>query len=1050
MNCSCGRATWPVVLRLYRIFEFAMRYSRHMVWMAACLLSLLQLPAQLASKPDRTYIFSHITQAAGLMSNQVNTTLQDEDGFIWIATSEGLQRYDGTRFTTFRHSPVDPHSLPANIVVKMMLDREQNLWLEILGGHIGVFDRKNFTFREAVMRPSKVASLGQQIEKLGCDDEGKVFVHYGGTEVVTWNKITNEFTPANNTFKQLDEWKITDYAKQPGAKKYWLGILGGSFAIYNAVTRHLNYTGHNIDQEPAIDYYNKIENVLHMFFDSKGRLWFISWNVAVPLIYCYDLKANKPVVHGVSLLPYLQTYHVINGFFEQQDGTIWAYGDQVFARFLEDEKLFQFVENGFGNGQGIAYGIVNSLNEDRENNIWVGTDNRGIFHFSPSREYFTNITHTQRNSDKSGSGDLMSFIETNRGTILAGTWGDGLYEYDRDMNVLPFTIGGIPHHESVFAWSMVRTADSSAIWIASQPGLWKIDQRTWQASYYNPAVFQNKTARKIAEDKDGNLWIGFFKIGLFKWNKAKGSERFEDGLEKIKAVPDGHVGQILVDSRGYIWVTMGFEGVMVLDPHTNKKIAQFSPNSSGGKKIPEPAVASVLQYNDNVYIIATSTYLLRYNWNTDKLDTLSSPDKIPGMYASLEKDAEGFVWASTSAGLFRVNTNRFIISRFGEASGINSEQFVHLSSIRLADGRMLFGAVRQFIVFNPSNVQAKKGKPNLQLTSFKAEGRPLLVDSLQQLSRAELGYRNNSLAISFSTMLYSGGYAILYKLEGLDKEWRIADKSNEAIYSYLPPGNYTFLLRTLDEQGNETAPKTMLRICIRAPFWKTWWFYSLLALAAGGLLFWFDRERMKRKESVQHVRMQLADDLHQEVNTALGNITILSEMAKLKADKEPEKSKEFIGQIHDRSHNMLVAMDDLLWSLSPDNDSMEKVILRLREFIEAMQNRFSVTIDLAVDEKIYGLALNMKQRKDIYWLLKGGINTIVTTGGTKCKLFLTLEKPNLVYTLEFDTTHSNMQELNNLRQRKELADRLQLLGATLDVQVQKCCAVFVLQIPVVS
>jgi signal transduction histidine kinase len=131
--------------------------------------------------------------------------------------------------------------------------------------------------------------------------------------------------------------------------------------------------------------------------------------------------------------------------------------------------------------------------------------------------------------------------------------------------------------------------------------------------------------------------------------------------------------------------------------------------------------------------------------------------------------------------------------------------------------------------------------------------------------------------------------------------------------------------------GKITENNTRLIIKINPPFWKSWWFYGALILLAGGLLFWFDRERMKRKEAMQQMRTDIAGNLHEQVNTALNNINVLSEMARMKADSEPEKSKEFIEQIHSKSHNMIIAMDDMLWSISPENDSMQKTVDRMQD-----------------------------------------------------------------------------------------------------------------------
>ena len=325
----------------------------------------------------------------------------------------------------------------------------------------------------------------------------------------------------------------------------------------------------------------------------------------------------------------------------------------------------------------------------------------------------------------------------------------------------------------------------------------------------------------------------------------------------------------------------------------------------------------------------------------------------------------------------------------------------------------------------------------------------LLVDSLLGLHKIELGYKSNSLVVEFSSLNYINAFLVKYKLEGIDDDWKIADKSNQAIYSYLKPGTYRFLLKTLDEDGKEGQAIQKFTLTINPPFWKTWWFYSLFALIVAGLLFWLDRERMKRKAAIQNMRINIADDLHHEVSAALGNINILSEMARIKAETEPQKSKEFIEQIQTKSHNMMIAMDDMLWTIDPENDNMGKIILRVREYIVGLRNRHGVQIDLLVDKNVEVLQLNMKLRKELFWLFKSGITNVVKTGGHNCRMHISFERPNLLYTLEFDTAGSDMQQLNNLRQRKELADKLKEINAKFDFQVLKTKSIFSLTIPIV-
>ena len=361
---------------------------------------------------------------------------------------------------------------------------------------------------------------------------------------------------------------------------------------------------------------------------------------------------------------------------------------------------------------------------------------------------------------------------------------------------------------------------------------------------------------------------------------------------------------------------------------------------------------------------------------------------------------------------------------------------------------MLFGTTSDFVLFNPVGVNIHSPVPEIKVTDFKVMNNPLRVDSLLALKEIELEYDENSLSIEFSPLLYNTDYLIQYKLDPLDKVWKTADKNFQAIYNYLPPGTYSFFLKTMDEEGNFSTPIKYLQVKVHPPFWKTWWFFSLLILITGALFFWLDKQRMKRKEAIHKMRADIAVNLHGEINTALSNINILSEMSKLKAVKEPEKSIEFIDQIHTKSQNMMVAMDDMLWSIDPENDNMAKAIDRIREHVDGLRNLYAVKIDLAVDKKVYDLNLNMKLKQDVFWFFKNGASNIVRTGGADCQIHIGYNKPTLVYTIQFNNEDINTQQLNNLLQRQELADKLSEVKGSINMQTHSTNSIIELTIPV--
>lgn len=982
------------------------------------------------------------------MSNEINCVLQDPEGFIWAGTATGLQRFDGTRFKLYRHIPGDSFSIPTNNVLRLMVDMKKNLWVLCAEGRVGIFDTRTFRFHEAKVKVKKTESLFTSIKRLIKDEYGNIFLLLGGNEVLTWNEINNEFSSENNFFRLPPGTAPADFIQQPGTYKYWISIQGGGLAIYNKQTGKLNYHGNNPENEYAVEKIDSHAQGYNYYFDKKGRCWFQIWGGGFPEIYLFDPSGKEKEIKKFSFISRLQTYHETAPFYEQQDGSIWVTGLGVFAQYIEKEKEFQFVYNGYLNERSISFESVNSLYEDREKNIWVATNNNGLYRFNPSQQYFINVPHINRQNNKTGHGTVMSFINTRKGTFYAGTWGDGFYHYDKNLNLLPVNIKGMSETINLTAWNFCASGDSNTIWIGSQPGVYSIDQANSSYRYYNPPVLNNKTIRQVVEDNKGNLWLGAQNYGVFKWNAADKRAGKENAIRRFDKIPVTQINKLCQDRNGYIWVATSTKGLFVINPVTEDTVMHFSTAGSGIKRIPENAITCLLEYDDSSMIITTTKHVMKYNSYKKLLQIIGKPDFLPGTIASLEKDRKGYLWVSSTDGIYRVNLQNHVFVRFNRDDGIDNDRFSLSASAVLSDGRFVFGSSDQFIVFDPLAIDLNTTVPSAMITDFRVMNTSLSVDSILKLKEVILRYDNNSLQIDFSPMVFNNASLIAYKLEGMDKDWRIADKNNTAIYSYLPPGHYTFQLKAFDAEKNATGSVISLRIRVNPPFWKAWWFYSLLVLLAGLLLFWFDRERMKRKETVQKMRSTIADNLHNEVNTALHNINILSEMARLKADKDPEKSKEYIEQIHTRSQSMIIAMDDMLWSLDPMNDGMTKTTERMGEYIDALKNRYGVNIDIAVDKKVETLELNMKLRHDAFLMFKEGIKNLVTLGADNCHVYIKSEKGELLFTTLFDSDKCNMQQLHNLLNRQDLENRLKAMKAVLDLDLHKNHSAISLRVPV--
>ncbi|MCR6720323.1 MAG: hypothetical protein NVV59_08500 [Chitinophagaceae bacterium] len=365
---------------------------------------------------------------------------------------------------------------------------------------------------------------------------------------------------------------------------------------------------------------------------------------------------------------------------------------------------------------------------------------------------------------------------------------------------------------------MKLSRDGYTIWMAQQPGIGQYNLKEKRYTLHDPPLLKSKTVRQLEEDRFGNLWIGMQGIGLYKWSAREGSKRFADGVSKITEIPDCSIGKIYEDSKGYIWVATSGYGVFVIDPTNDKILLTLPAIDKDGNYTSFLHVHHVMEYNDTTMIMSGGTSLHVFNRITKNIRTIGNENTIAGAVMSVEKDNEsGYVWLSGTQGLYRANINNRIFVLFNRMDGISDDRFMLAASYKLPDGRMLFGADNQFTVFRPRDVKINNMAPPVTITGFKVFDKYLLVDSLMRLNRVELTPKQNSLTIEFSGLSYAGAYLIRYRLKGVDDDWKIADKNNQAVYTYLPPGDYQFMVKAEDADGKESLHVTQMTIKIFPP-----------------------------------------------------------------------------------------------------------------------------------------------------------------------------------------------------------------------------------------
>jgi ligand-binding sensor domain-containing protein len=1000
----------------------------------------------LVAQSDKPMPYAHYNFNNGLAAYNSNTIVQDRQGYMWIGTINGLQRFDRHRFLTFRRNPDNKNSLSDNYIDHLMYDSKANLWVVLGNGEVGVFHTRRFVYKPAILtvKDERTLKLPRIITE---DSDGNVLYAIYGQELTTYDPAKNEFSSANNFITLPKKWKIISITEDRATKKFWIATDSG-MCVYNKKNKLLSYRGNNAEKIPFIDKYGGVETFFNLGVDKRSRFWFTTTNTAgIQLLNCYDLAAEKLVLEKQDLYPdWVMKNYTVEKMLQKSDGSIWIAGLNVLMRYNESRNKFEPVYEEFSK-EGISYQEINYLFEDREKDIWASTDNNGLFVLKPSTNLFTSVKQVNRTSGRIDDGSVIT-IGSFDDKILAAVWNDGIHKYDLSLNALPPT-----SHEKKLntIWCMAPLSDKRHIWMGMQSGIMIYDGVTGRAEFFNPSLFSNKLVRTIAEDKYGNIWLGLPNGGVIKWVPEHAMFDFERGFNKIDFLPSAQIEKIRTDSKGFIWVCTLMNGVYKLDPQSNKILDHLTSNGPQNKRLLADAVTDAFEYNDSLMIFPTGNLNI-LNVKTNEITHISSADGLPSdIVRSIEKDDKNNVWLGMFNGLCRMNLFKKSFTYYDRNDGIANDELNYSSSLRLPDGRLAFGSTRDMLVFDPESLNAQTNPPDVAITEFRLFNRSLNVDSLAALERVELAHDQNFISIGFSGLRhFNNKWSYYYMLDGIDKDWKKVNEISQVDYNYLPSGSYTFLVKAENADGIQSRNISQLRIKVDPPVYKTWWFYSILILFGAVLLFIIDKERMRRKAAMQKMRSDIAGNLHEEVNTALNKINILSEMARLKSDKDPIKSTEYLEQIHTKSHDMIIAMDDMLWSIDPINDSMEKTIERIREFIDALKRRHSANIELLVDKKAETLLLNMRLRHDVFILMKEGIRSVVQAGSKNVRLHIGIQKDTLLYTIDIDNEGCDLQQLTNQLQHRDLEKRLNAIRATLNSYRHQHTTIFELNVPVLS
>ncbi len=828
--------------------------------------------------------FDHYSLEEGLSQSVVTAILQDSQGFMWFGTQDGLNRFDGSEFITFSHAS-DPGSLSGDFISDLAEDAQGMIWIGTNGAGINSYDPQTGKIKRYQHDPADPGSLSDDVTNdlfIDADDNIWIATNNGGLNKLGADR--EQFIQYHNDAqddKSISGDNVTSVT-QDGDGRLWIGTFGAGLNRLDPdteqFTRYANVTG-----DPTSIGGNNV-NAVHV--DANNVLWLSIAGTGLsrfePESETFTQFAKDPAD------PAALTVDPIAVIYDDSQGMLWL-GTTGGGAAIFDPQTARAVyyKNNREDPFSLSADQVMSIYEDRSGVIWFGTFGGGVNKFDPAGHKFALYRGVSEGENGLHGDGIWSFLEDSEGILWVGTYGSGLNRYDPGTGLwrqyLPDgeNPGSLPD-DAVVA---ITEDHEGTIWLGfTAAGAARYDRQT---DSFTP-IQAPPWVLTIFEDSRNQLWFGGFG-GLGKFDRqAETIQLFQNDENDPNSISDNGVVAIVEDEEGLLWAGTFNGGLNKFDPET-EEFTRYehdpdNPNSPGNNMILDSQFAA-----DGALWLGTSEGLDRFDPQSESFTHYGQEEGLLNetIYAVLEDD-HGRIWFTTNRGLSQLDPQTGELRHFGPRDGLQSNEFNQGAAYKNGKGEMFFGGVDGFNRFHPDQIQDSRFMPPVVITGFQlfneavlpGEDSPLTVP-IESTETIALSYEDDFLTFEFAALDYSNPEEIAYAyiMEGLEEDWNEVGNRRFAGYTKLPPGDYTFRVKSTNADGVWNESGTAVRILIPPPFWQTWWFRSLLILSfaavVAGLFTW----RLRSSERQRQALERQVDERTRELTVTLGELERSKEAA---------------------------------------------------------------------------------------------------------------------------------------------------------------------------
>lgn len=824
---------------------------------------------------------------------------------MWFGTQDGLNKFDGYKFTAYKHLSNNNKSLPANNVLAICNDKRGNIWVGTRTGGLSRLDRATDEFvnyKADARNPNSLSS--NNIIFLFNDAANNLWIGTDNGLNLLMNGETRfkHFTHDPYNKNSLSGTSVNTIFED-SYHQVWVGTENG-LNLLNKNKNGFKRFVHNDNNNQSIsdNFLNAIEE------DEHHNLW-IGTNKGLNLLHrsngTFRRFANE--IDRFSATGYNPIY-CLSG---DKAGNLWVGTNTTLQLFDVNKKSFVPINNGTAGNEDMPNDGIYSILADRQHMVWIGTSSEGILKYSKYLNVFPSYKSAPNNSP-SAKNIIRGLAEDDKCGLYLAT--DAGLDY---FDVVKNTSINYSHNDAVqnsvlsnYISCILINRAKDALWIGTyNNGADRLDLKSKRFTHFikgnQAADINNNSVYALLEDKKGNIWMGTYQGGANCYDpKTNTIKKYLNNPLDPNSIADNYVNAFYEDHDGNIWMGGYSKGISIFNPSTGK-FKRINSENSG-------LTSNVISYfyednKDHMWIGTLEGGLNCYNFKTKKITAYTEDNGlINNTINFIAADAAGILWLTTLKGITRFDPANKTFRNFGENNGIKSLEFGLASGVKLADGRIAVGSVNGFNIIDPARLSFNNNPPAVRLTGFDLFNKPVSVQatnsplkqSILSAKQIVLQYWQSVFTFEFAALDYVAPHEnkYAYKLEGFDPEWRYIENKHTVTYTNLDAGTYTFWVKAANNDGVWNNKPTSIKVIIIPPFWETWWFRTLVAIFVLGGSYAVYRLRVSFFKRQKHELEKQVYERTGQISRQANDLQTLNEELQVQAEEYQAQSEELAEQ----------------------------------------------------------------------------------------------------------------------------------------------------------